>query len=283
MVGGGGALTGVLALFFLEKDTPRDPDAPRPALDIGGAVLFALALAAMLAAWRRGPEEGWVSKPVIALGAFAIVALGAFVRNEALHASPLLPAALLKTPAFALGLVGAGLLYVVTFMLAYLLSFHLQRACALTPAQAGLLMTAQPAMMAIVAPMSGWIADRFGARLPSTTGMVAIAAGMALAGTWANGCGTPGVQVAVALAIVGVGAGLFVAPNNASIMSAAPKDRQSTAAAMAATARNVGMTGGIAIAASLEHALGFRRSLYVAAGLAIAGVLLGLVRPIARS
>ena len=59
---------------------------------------------------------------------------------------------------------------------------------------------------------------------------------------------------------------------------ASPKDRQATAGAMAATARNVGMTCGVAIAASLERAIGFRHTLYTAAALAVGGAVLALAR-----
>jgi predicted MFS family arabinose efflux permease len=82
----------------------------------------------------------------------------------------------------------------------------------------------------------------------------------------------------LALGVVGVGAGLYVAPNNAIIMGAAPKDRQATAGAMAATARNVGMTCGVAIAASLERAVGFGHTLHAAAALAVFGAVLAFAR-----
>jgi hypothetical protein len=62
-------------------------------------------------------------------------------------------------------------------------------------------------------------------------------------------------------------------------MGSAPGDRQGVAGAMAATARNLGMTLGIALAASAQHALGFHGSVLVAAGLAAAGVLFALARP----
>jgi DHA2 family multidrug resistance protein-like MFS transporter len=162
-------------------------------------------------------------------------------------------------------------------MLAFLLPFHLQRELALGPAQAGAFMTAQPAMMAVVAPVSGMIADRWGPRLPSVAGMLAIAAGIACVSTSAA---APGVWLVLSLALVGLGAGLYVAPNSALIMGAAPRDRQSTAAAMAATARNLGMTLGIAIAASLDHAIGFRSALLVAAALGALGAAFGLARPV---
>jgi len=191
-------------------------------------------------------------------------------RPGRVHPSPLLPTTLLSSAPFALGIVGATLLYVVTFMLAFVLPFHLQRTLHLGPREAGAIMTAQPAMMALTAPASGWIADRFGARVPSIAGMLLIAVGLFVV---ASAPSSP-----LALGVVGVGAGLYVAPNNAVIMGAAPKDRQAMAGAMAATARNVGMTCGVAIAASLERAFGFGHTLHAAAALAIAGAVLALVR-----
>lgn len=141
-------------------------------------------------------------------------------------------------------------------------------------------MSAQPAMMAVVAPMSGWISDRFGPRLPSVAGMLAMAAGLGLVAREAS---SSDARLVLALAVVGVGAGLFVAPNNAVIMTAAPRERQGTAAAMAATARNVGMTGGVALAIALRDSTGFAGALAIAAGIALAGALLGAVRPVAAS
>ncbi len=271
-----GALAGLLALVFLENDAPP---AKKRELDIGGAVLLGCGLAALLVGLRRGPDHGWASGGTIAFLVFAIITLALFVRHERSHAEPLLPPALFGAR-FSLAVLGATLLYVVTFMLSWLLPFQLQHAAHLDPQTAGAFMTSQPATMAIVAPLSGFIADRFGARIPTTIGMLAIGTGMALV---ASAAAAPNVSLVVALGLVGVGAGLYVAPNNASIMGAAPRDRQSTAAAIAATARNLGMTIGIAIASTLDRPLGFRTTLYVAAALALAGAALSGLRPVVAS
>lgn len=261
---------GIVALIVLEPDVPRPEGEPRPSLDLSGAVLLAAGLGGLLVAIHTAGRHGFAARLPLALGAFAVVALYAFVRHGRIHPSPLLPASLLGKPAFSLGVLGATLLYVVTFMLAFTLPFHLQRALGLSPQAAGALMTAQPATMAIVAPASGWIADRWGSKLPATAGMLAIAAGMLLVSRSPSSI--------AALGLVGIGAGLYVAPNNAVIMTAAPKDRQATAAAMAATARNVGMTCGVALSATLARSIGFTHTLHVAAGLAAAGAVLALIR-----
>jgi EmrB/QacA subfamily drug resistance transporter len=273
------ALAGAGAFVFLEADADASGGKKR-SLDFGGAVLLGAGLAALLIGLRRGPEHGWTSAGVVVIFVFAFATLAIFARHERLHPEPLLSPALFAMPEFSLGIVGAALLYAITFMSSWLLPFQLQREAHLDPATAGAYMTAQPLAMAIVAPISGFIADRWGPRMPTTIGMVAIAAGMTLVAVTAT---SPDVRLVLALALVGVGAGLYVAPNNASIMGAAPRDRQATAAAVAATARNVGMTIGIAIASSLDHVLGFKTTLFVAAALAIAGAALGGLRPVLAS
>jgi EmrB/QacA subfamily drug resistance transporter len=275
-----GFVAGWLAVRLLPSDGPSSPSVPRASLDLGGAALFAIGLAAVLVALKRTQEDGWTGRPVLLIAAIAFVTFAVFARHEAKHAAPVLPLRLFREPAFAFGVVGATLLYTVTFILSYALTFEPQHGAGLTATRAGAFMTTQPAMMAITAPLSGVLADRWGPRLPSTAGMLAIGSGLVCIACTSN---APGLPLVLSLALVGLGAGLYVAPNTALIMGAAPRDRQAMAGAMAATARNVGMTLGIALAASLGAPLGFRRTLFVAAGLAGLAAGLGLVRPVARS
>jgi EmrB/QacA subfamily drug resistance transporter len=276
VIAGAGAAGLAAAVALLADDSDDKPAERRvSALDLPGAALFAAALSTMLIAVKRTGEHG-PRGPVLAIAAFAVVAFMVFARHVKIHPTPILPLGLFAKPPFALGILGATVLYTVTFMLSFLLPFQLQSAAGFSPAAAGAYMTAQPATMAVVAPLSGILADRHGPRLPSVAGMSAIALGLVAVVTTAT---TAGVGLIVALALVGAGAGLFVAPNSALVMGAAPRDRQSSAAAMMATARNVGMTLGIALAASLGSRMGFRTTLVCAAALAGLGALLGLARP----
>jgi MFS family permease len=146
-------------------------------------------------------------------------------------------------------------------------------------------LTAQPIVMAIVAPLSGALSDRIGSRPLATLGMLALAAGLLLLGRVADGA--PLTTIAAALGVVGLGVGIFVSPNNSALMGSAPRHRQGIAAGVLATARNVGMVLGVGLAGAVfttvlargdgeAEALvrGVQASLYVAAGIAVAGMVI---------
>ena len=106
-------------------------------------------------------------------------------------------------------------------------------------------MMAVPVGMVPVAALSGYVSDKVGVTLPATLGMLLVATGNAcLAGF---GVESPALA-AVFLALTGLGAGLFTAPNNSAIMGSAPAARHGVAGAMLAAARTTGFASGIAMA-----------------------------------
>jgi MFS family permease len=148
-----------------------------------------------------------------------------------------------------------------------------------------MVLTAQPIVMAIVAPISGALSDRIGSRAPATIGMLGLAIGLFLIAHFADGGSLP--AIAASLAVVGLGIGIFVSPNNSALMGAAPRHRQGIAAGVLATARNVGMVLGIGISGAvfttvLAHGgtlvRGVQDSLYVVVGVALCGAVTAFVR-----
>jgi len=96
-----------------------------------------------------------------------------------------------------------------------------------------------------VAAASGHLSDKVGVTLPATLGMLLVATGTTcLAGFGVDSAG----RAAAFLALTGVGAGLFTAPNNSAIMGAAPRARHGVAGAMLAAARTTGFAAGVALA-----------------------------------
>jgi predicted MFS family arabinose efflux permease len=256
----------------------------RERFDVVGAMLFTTGLVALLIALNQGHSWGWTSTPLLVLLAVAAALLAAFVRVERHRPSPMLDLSLFRDRQFSGATVSALLNYACVFMVLFVLPFLLIQGRGLDAAHAGLILTAQPIVMAVVAPISGTLSDRIGSRAPAVTGMVVLAAGLAfLASVVSRGSLA---VIAAGLAVIGLGVGTFVSPNNNALMGAAPRHRQGIAAGVLATARNVGMVLGVGLAgavfttvvarsASGSDALvaGVRASLFTAVGVAVLGTI----------
>jgi MFS family permease len=152
---------------------------------------------------------------------------------------------LFRSRVFNTAAISPVLNYIGIYSLLFLMPFYLIQGRGLTSAQAGLILTAQPLVMAIMAPFAGTFSDRIGAQIPTTLGMLVMAGGLFMLSRLTPD--SPIAYVVIGLAISGLGSGMFVAPNNSALMGAAPRNRQGIASGVLALARNVGMVLGVGL------------------------------------
>ncbi len=235
---------------------PSRETLPRPPFDLGGAAALAAGLPLLLFALSRGHDLGWGSPSVVAGFAAGAALLAAFVGIEARVPHPLLDLSLFRSRVFSGAALAAAGNYAALFIPIILLPYYLTQARSMDAARAGLLLSTQPLVMALVASPSGRLSDRIGSRGLASGGMLVLAAG--IAGLAALGAETPPWVVAVLLAVVGLGTGVFISPNSSALMGAAPRSRQGVAGGVMAVSRNLGMVAGVAAATSLFAAAGGR-------------------------
>ncbi len=265
----------------------------RTPLDYPGALTFSLTLFSFALALSRGTAWGWTSGLVLTSAGVCAAGLCSFLWLELRRPHPFLDLRLFRHRLFTAATFSALLNYMASNTTAFLTPFFLIRGNQMTPAHAGSLLMAMPIVMAAVAPVSGWLSDRIGSRLPTVTGMACTAAGMWLLGH--VGLGASDRQIILRLGLVGLGMGLFTSPNNSAIMGAVPQNLQGLASGIVATARTMGMILGVSISGSLFGAevrqllvvLGaesmavegaYRHALAIGAAIALLGTLTSLVR-----
>ncbi len=279
-----GVLALTLSLLFIPDDPPAEAERR---FDLPGAAAFLTGLTALLLGLNKGAEWGWTSAPILLLLAGAALLLTVFVWLEARSPAPMLDLSLFRSRLFTASTVNAILNYICVYTLTFLLPFYLIQQRGLGPAQTGLLLTAQPILMAIAAPISGALSDRIGSRTPGIVGMTLLAAG--LFGLSRLTDETPFGLVAAAMAVCGLGTGIFIAPNNSALMGSAPRHRQGIAAGILASARNIGMVLGVGLAGAilLSHLAadpsggllaGVRSGFLAAVGIAALGILAAAVK-----
>src|SRR5262249_46821690 len=146
--------------------------------------------------------------------AAAIIALAVWMREPRRESASgwrmVVPADILRWPVLHAGAL-AFLANFAQFSVWLLAPFYLVTERRLSPAVGGLLFLLTPLATAVAAPLSGRAADRWGRRGPVILGLLAEATGLAMVARC--GAGTPLPLVGAALALVGLGLGIFQVPN----------------------------------------------------------------------
>ena len=241
-----GLLALIFCIIFIPDDGNRKAADP---FDWRGALTFMAGLVSLLVVLNRGQEWGWLSPASMALFVFSIGMLGWFVIIERGTTSPMLDLKLFEHKTFSFSVLSALLNYVSMYAIIFLLPFYLIQGRGFNPAEAGLILTAQPIMMAIVAPISGSLSDRISPRWLATGGMAILAFGLWQLAQLGETSSTQ--TIVIALAIAGFGTGMFISPNTSALLGSAPRQRQGIASGILATSRNVGMVLGIGMAGAI--------------------------------
>jgi len=223
-------------------------------LDWAGNVSFALGLTVLLLALTYGimpygqSKMGWGNPAVIIGLALGVILFAAFVVIELKVETPMFRLTLFRIRAFATGSVSLFLSSVARGGLQFMLIIWLQGIWLPlhgynfeeTPLWAGIYMIPMLLGFFLMGPISGWLSDRIGARILSTSGMLASALAFILLSllpvNFSYG------DFFVILLLSGSGIGMFAAPNTTSIMNSVPPQYRGVSAGMISTLNNTGMS-----------------------------------------
>ena len=243
-------ILGTLAAYLLLHDIAPNPRGEK--FDLFGALLFTIGLVTLLLGLTGGIGAGWLSPSILALFAVAVVTLVGFMFWERRVPYPMLDLHLFDNHRYAFSVAAAALQSLSVFAVNFLLIFYLQGVRGYSPLTAAFLILPMPLLSSILGPISGIWADKIGGTIPATLGLAVQAAALLL--LMALSPTTPYVVLALALALMGAGSGLFWSPNTSTTMGAAPRNRLGVASATLNTLRNVGMVLSFAVALAVAAA-----------------------------
>lgn len=232
----GTLLPGLLVLAVMRRFIRTEWRAARgEPMDIPGALLLLAGLAlVVLGAGCSGvmPELLWLVLPGVAV-------LGLFLLRERRAAYPLMDVGMFRQDE---GL-GAGMLamfvnYGATMGLVFFFSLYLQLVRGLSPVDTGLVLMLQSVVQVAASPLGGRLADKLGAERVSAAGM--LLCGLGILGVSMLGRATPLAWMAVSLVCLGVGIGLFNAPNMVATLSHVPGRHLSVASGLMGSMRQMG-------------------------------------------
>ena len=242
-IGIGAALLASLVLPTLQSNRTLEP------IDWIGALTLIGGMSTLLLGLTKGPAWGWSSFPVGVLIISGLVIMSLFVLRELRTRFPLVDLSLFQIREFAAAQM-AGLFATMSLSsLTFLLPFYWQGLRGFSAQTAGLLMLPVPLTLMIVSPLSGKASDTFGSRGIATTGMLLIMTGLLMVSQLTETM--PVQQVLVRLMVFAAGFGMFIAPNNNSIMSSVPPSKRGVSGGLLGMFRYLGQAVGVTFAGSL--------------------------------
>jgi len=211
-----------------------------------GASLLAVCFSAFILAANRIENGTYGLVQSLLLASVSVFCARGLLRYETRTAHPVFDPSLLKIRLFTVPVGSAVFAFAALFIMVFLMPFFLVHPCGFTMKKAGTTMVIPFIFFFFVSPLSGTLSDRIGSRFLCSLGMVLQSAGL-FALAWIDPNGSYGSMV-WRLALVGIGTSIFISPNSAAALSAIPPLRRGIASGMVATARNIGMVIGVALA-----------------------------------
>ena len=268
---------GVAALTLLAR-TEHSPHRKVP-FDWVGQVTAILGMGGLTYAAIEAGAEGLTAPGVVTAFAVAVTALAAFLAAQARGAHPMMPLELFRSRNVSIA-VAVGFAFMVGYYgLPFVMSLYLQQLRGLSSLATGVAFLPMMLAGAALTPFSARIAERLGARVVITSGLILMAAGLVVLAVVPS---TPVWALAVLMVLVGLAGPLVSPPVTAVLLNSVPAHRAGTASGVFNTSRQVG--GALAVAvfgallanqATFMH--GLRTSLLLAAGVALASAVASLL------
>ena len=210
--------------------------------DLPGSVLYSVALVLVIYGFSSLPDIWGIFVIIVGI----LVFLG-FTKWELNIDSPVLDMKLFfKNRVFAFSNSAALINYSATFAVTFLLSLYLQYIKGLNAQNAGLILVAQPIIMAIITPFAGRLSDRYEPRIIASIGMALVTVGLLIFAFIS--AQTTFEYIIIGLIVLGLGFGFFSSPNTNAIMGSVERRFFGVASATVSTMRLVGQVLSMGIA-----------------------------------
>jgi EmrB/QacA subfamily drug resistance transporter len=233
----------LIAAWIIVKNS-IDVNAERH-VDIPGVVIVSLALFCLTFALVEGQKYGWTSATILSLFIVAAVSLFIFIILELKIKSPLAQLRLFRDKTFSAGnfigmMQSFGLIGVI-----FLLVLYLQIVLGFNALKAGLTLLPLPIGIILVAPFAGRFTDKIGGRWILFTGTLITAFGIYLMSNLSGA--TDWTNLALPLAVSGIGMGLVMAPTTTVVMASTPVQQSGMGAGILSTTRQIGSVLGLSV------------------------------------
>ena len=204
----------VLGYFVFPKSKKKDIPLN---LDYLGFILFDMFIISLFMGIFIGQVIGFTKLSIIILFIIAVCSFVGFIFREKGAKNPLIDLTIFNNKSFSVGLTCAVLIFSSNLFMNTLLPFYLQDTLKLSSLMSGFILMCVPIAMVIVAPISGALSDKIGAKGLTFLGLFIVSVSQLL--FILIGLKTTISYLVILTLLAGTGVALFQSPNNSIIMS----------------------------------------------------------------
>jgi predicted MFS family arabinose efflux permease len=223
-------------------------------IDYAGALLLVATTSSLVLIFDRHSLQLIGAHTKFALSALFLLCLGALLIHESKTKAPFINLSLFRIRRFSFSVLSLLIMANCYAVIGFLVPFYLQGVLRLSASAAGLIFMTPSVLTIAFAPLSGYLADRLGPRVPATAGAAFMVAAL-LVGAFLK---TDSHWAFAALLVVlsATTNGLFNPANSVAMIGMMPKEHRGFASAMNHVAFGLGNVLGVALG-SYSMALGF--------------------------
>ena len=237
---------GIVGIALAATLIPRAPrERSEAPMDLAGVGLVSAGLFCVTLALIQSNTWGWLSAPILALFAAAIVLLSAWVAWELRVERPLFDLRLFRNRSFAAANAAITTVDVAMMGTAFMLVIYLVALVDYSELRAAAAVTFVPAAGLVFSPFTGRLIDRFGPRWLAVIGALVSFVGLFFLARVMRT--DPFVQVAWRTALVGAGLGITLPCLTSAGMASLPTGDRGSGSGMLNTSRQLGFLLGVAI------------------------------------
>ena len=226
---------GILTILLIITRLPGEwAECRGERFDLTGSVIYGFSLVAIMYGLSLLPNVAGMV--LLGIGVILIIA---FAGYESRIPSPILDLKLFSgNRIFLFSNMAALINYSATYAVTFLLSLDLQYTKGYSPEHAGLILIAQPVVMAIFSSLAGRLSDKVEPGRIASGGMALTTIGLFLLIFLTDT--TPTWYIILSLFILGMGFGFFTSPNTNAVMSSIEKRHYGVGSGILATMRLLG-------------------------------------------
>ena len=225
--------------------------AERPRIDVPGVLVATSGLFALVYGFANAEMDSWGAPLTLAMLAYGVVAMGAFVAIQRRVANPLLPLRVVTDRNRGGAFLAIGSASLAIFAAFLFLTYYLQQSLGFSPIETGLAFLPMVAMIMISATTASTrLLPRVGPKPLVPTGLAIAAAGLVYLTGIEVGSGYAGA-VLPGIMVMGLGFGMIMAPSFATATQGVAANDSGIASAMVNTSQQVGGSLGVALLSTM--------------------------------